>query len=354
MATRRKSKPARASREARRLATLRSLLAGIVESSGDAIFSRKLDGTVSTWNTAAERIFGYRAAEIVGKSSVILLPADRRDETQQLMARIRRGQRVDHFTTIRARKDGKPLHVSLCVSPIRNERGRIVGASTIARDITTERELEESVLRAGERERQRLGQDLHDGLGQHLGGVELLSRTLAASLAKRGRPEARTAQLVVQQVREAIAQARALARGLTPVIENPNGLMLALEDFCASTRALFRIECVFRCDEPVLIDDHATAVHLFRIAQESVANAMRHGGARWVRIELARRAGMISLEICDRGAGLPPGWEDGDGMGFRIMNYRASVIGGSLRVERVSRRGVRITCRVPATTARLS
>ncbi|MCX6903687.1 MAG: PAS domain S-box protein [Verrucomicrobia bacterium] len=241
MASPRKSKPRDARRKAPRLAALRNLLAEIVESSGDAIFSRKLDGTISTWNAAAERIFGYRAQEIVGRSSTVLLPPDRPNELRQLMERVRRGERITHFETVRLRKDRKPLTLSMHVSPIRNGRGQIVGASTIARDITAEREVETRIMEISEQGRQNLGRDLHDGLGQHLGGIELLCRSLAWSLRKARRPEARTAELLVRQIQGAMQQTRSLARGLTPVMDKPNGLMVAMESLSTTVRGLYRV-----------------------------------------------------------------------------------------------------------------
>ena len=329
------------------MAALRNLLAEIVESSGDAIFSRKLDGTISTWNAAAERIFGYSAREIVGRSSKVLLPPDRPNELRQLLERVRRGERITHFETVRLRKDRKPLTLSMHVSPIRNGRGQIVGASTIARDITAEREMETRIMEISEQERQNLGRDLHDGLGQHLGGIELLCRSLAWSLNKAKRAEARTAELLVTQVQEALEQTRSLARGLTPVMDKPNGLMVAMESLSTTVRGLYRVRCLFRCDEPVLVHDHAMSVHLFRIAQESVANALRHGEARRVEMVLAQKGGQVVLQIRDNGKGLASEARESSGMGLRIMKYRASVLQGSIRWERATPRGVVVTCKAP-------
>jgi PAS domain S-box-containing protein len=111
-------------------------LAAIVESSDDAIVGKDLNSTVTSWNAAAEKLFGYPAAEIIGKSVRLIIPADRQDEEDEVLRRIRVGQRIEHFETIRRRKDGTPVPVSLTISPIRNERGVVVGASKIARDIT--------------------------------------------------------------------------------------------------------------------------------------------------------------------------------------------------------------------------
>jgi PAS domain S-box-containing protein len=130
-------------------------LAAIVESSDDAIISKDLDGIIRTWNRGAERIFGYKAEEVVGKPITILIPPERLDEEPQILARIRRGERIDHYETIRRRKDGSLIDIALTVSPVRDMHGRIIGASKIARDIS-ERKQAEARLRASERQLQDL------------------------------------------------------------------------------------------------------------------------------------------------------------------------------------------------------
>ena len=123
----------------------RNLLSAIVDSSDDAIISKNLDGIITSWNTGAERMFGYSAEEAVGQSVTILVPPDRLQEEPDILSRLRRGERVDHFETIRRRKDGALRDISLTISPVRNEHGRIVGASKIARDITEHRRAEKAI-----------------------------------------------------------------------------------------------------------------------------------------------------------------------------------------------------------------
>src|SRR5258706_12299867 len=123
-------------------------LAAIVESSDDAIVSKTLQGIVTTWNKAAERIFGYTAAEMIGQPIEALFPPDRIDEEPQILARIHAGERVDHFETIPVTKDGRQIEVSVTISPIRDSTGRIVGASKIARDITAQKRSARDLLAA--------------------------------------------------------------------------------------------------------------------------------------------------------------------------------------------------------------
>ena len=120
-------------------------LAAIVKSSDDAIISKNLDGIISSWNTGAQRVFGYTAAEAVGQPVTIVIPADRQSEEREILTRIRRGEHTDHFETIRQRKDGALIVVSLSVSPVRNAQGQIIGASKIARDITEQKRSHEQI-----------------------------------------------------------------------------------------------------------------------------------------------------------------------------------------------------------------
>jgi PAS domain S-box-containing protein len=117
--------------------------ASVVESSDDAIVSKDLDGIIKTWNPGAERLFGYTAEEVIGKPITLLIPMDRHDEESEILSRIRRGERIDHYETLRQRKDGSLIEISVTVSPLKNAEGRIIGASKIARDITERRRAQE-------------------------------------------------------------------------------------------------------------------------------------------------------------------------------------------------------------------
>lgn len=119
------------------------LLSAIVNASDDAILSKTLDGVITTWNPAAERIFGYTAQEIIGKPKTVLFPADRLFEEEVILDRLHHGITTDHFETVRVRKDGTPLHVAITISPVRDAEGKVIGASTIARDITERKQIEE-------------------------------------------------------------------------------------------------------------------------------------------------------------------------------------------------------------------
>jgi PAS domain S-box-containing protein len=167
-------------------------LAAIVESSDDAIISKSLDGIVTSWNAAAERIFGYQAAEMIGQSILRLLPEDRYDEETMILERMRRGERVEHFETVRQAKDGRFLDVSVTISPLRNEHGTIIGASKILRDITARKQMEQALAqRAAELERINtefqqfsyiVAHDLNEPLRTMHSFLQLLERQLHGTL----------------------------------------------------------------------------------------------------------------------------------------------------------------------------
>ena len=131
--------------ERKRSEEMAQRLASIVESSDDAIISKDLNGTITSWNKGAERLFGYAAEEAIGKPITMLIPPDRQDEEATIIDRIRRGERIEHYETVRRRKDGSSVEISLTVSPIRNAQGKIIGASKIARDITERKRSEEQI-----------------------------------------------------------------------------------------------------------------------------------------------------------------------------------------------------------------
>ncbi|HEY1861318.1 MAG TPA: PAS domain S-box protein, partial [Gemmataceae bacterium] len=137
-------------------------LASLIESSNDAIISKSLDSIIQTWNAAAERLFGYTAEEAVGRSITILFPPNRADEEDRIIARLRAGERVEHFDTVRVRKDGQAIEVSLTISPIKDAAGRIVGASKIARDITDRKRLETELREADRRKNEFLAMLAHE------------------------------------------------------------------------------------------------------------------------------------------------------------------------------------------------
>jgi PAS domain S-box-containing protein len=321
----------------------RNRLAAIVESSDDAIISESLDGLITSWNTGAEHLYGYSAAEVVGQPITMLIPPDLHEEEPRILDLIQRGERLTQFETVRLRKNGSRLNVSIIVSPIKNTEGKIIGASKIAHDITERKRLEAAVAAAAEEERGRIARDLHDGLGQQLGGALFLTDLLQRDLKKRTAPESERAGQVHALVVEALHQTRELARGLYPVPAEPEGLMTALQNLADRVANDRKMACTFDANSAVLIPDSTITTHLYRIAQEAVNNALKHSGTTRIEIHLNKTAVGLELIVQDFGKGLPAGTPP-PGLGMQTMRQRAGLIGAQLLVQTSPPQGTRVTC----------
>jgi len=217
----------------------------------------------------------------------------------------------------------------------------------LTQEMAERERIERELLEISEREQRRIGRDLHDSLGQHLTGVALAGQVLEEKLAARGLPEARDASHMVELVQEGISLSRKMARGLHPIEIEADGLMQALEELAAISGDLFRVSCRFECDSPVLIRDSATSGHLYRITQEAVSNAVKHGKAKNIIVQLEALDDGIALRVRDDGIGLPANGERHEGMGLRIMAHRASMISGTFDARRSLEGGTIISCEVP-------
>ena len=215
--------------------------------------------------------------------------------------------------------------------------------ATLSAELAERKRLEQEILVISEREQRRIGHDIHDSLCQHLTATALAEQYLAEKLNAREAPEVEDADRVVGLIEDAIAMARGLAAGLAPIETEGEGLLTALADLAGHFSSEFKVACHFACDEPILIKDTAVATHLYRVVQEAVQNAIRHGKARNIVIRLSKAGSLLTLSIADDGTGLPEGSSLHQGMGLRNMKYRASMIGGGLTLER-GERGAIVTC----------
>ena len=221
-------------------------------------------------------------------------------------------------------------------------------ATQRAAQLTAARErLERELLHISEREQRRVGHDIHDSLCQHLTGTALAGQVLAENLKSNGLSQARDAGRVVELIEEAITLSRNLAKGLNSVRLGTDGLMEALEDFAANTTELFKISCRFQCPLPVLVADPDASEHLYRIAQEAVGNAIKHGRAKNIVIRLETSDSAKVLRVMDDGVGVPPSAMRGKGMGLNIMSYRAELIGAKFNIRRRERGGTMVICALP-------
>ena len=211
-------------------------------------------------------------------------------------------------------------------------------------EITERLALEREVLQVSEREQHRIGEDLHDGLGQELTAIELLCSSLKNDLPA-DRPELRDqVARMGQHLREAIRQTRLLAHGLMGFRLTSHGLSAALAELARNITSLGRMQSRFDCPVPVSCHDAAIAGHLYRIAQEAVHNAVKHAQASQVTIHLAEQAEALLLSVSDNGQGLPHPDAWNRGMGLQVMRHRANAIGAKLSVESKPGQGVTVTC----------
>jgi len=362
------------------------LVQNITEKAASCIFMTDEQHRITFANPEAERTFGFTAKEMLGAPlhkllrrrfpGELPLPDGESPILNVQSAPKKPRDRQEVFL----RKDGTPVTVA-CSSALLEVEGERVGAVFMMRDITerlrheaglrqandqlearvvkrTEQlaqahlqlqrqmgeraELQEQILAATENERARVAQDLHDGLCQLLLGIRFKLEVLRGRLEKRSLPGVRRLSALARLLDRATEEARGLARGLHPVEAAPEGLMSALKQLAETTRQLFRVKC--RCDfpRPVLMADAAAANQLFRIAQEAVTNAIKHGKATSISIRLARDDRQLVLTVANDGSPVKPR-AGAAGLGLRTMEYRASQIGA--KIELVSKPGEEVELR---------
>lgn len=221
----------------------------------------------------------------------------------------------------------------------------------LTNEIQQRARLEKELVEIGEQAQRQVGHDLHDTLGQHLTATAFAGQVLTAQLEGRSLPEAASSKNVVKLIEESISLTRQFARGLQPVELKPEGLMDGFQELAQSVSERFKISCEFECREPVLLHDAESSTQLYRIAQEAVTNAIKHGRAKYINISLEKNDDTTTLMITDDGVGMPEAGRTGEGMGLRIMAYRASMVGATFNVERLPDSGTRVICRLPSSNA---
>lgn len=317
-------------------------LAAIVDSSEDAILSKTLDGTLLSWNRGAEQLYGYKAEEVVGRSLFDILPEDRREEMHRILQTLSEGHNVEHLETVRRKKDGTLVDVDITVSPLKDEKGRIIGASAIARDVTERkrmvaslRELSARILNAQDEERRRIARELHDSTVQKLA---LLSINLS-NIERGGDPEKvkKTAETSRELASQCAQELRSISYLLHPPMLEELGLASALKIYAEgfSQRSGVSLDIEVQPDFDRL--PHEMEIALFRVAQESLSNVLRHSNSQTAKIKLSRNTG-VELAIVDEGKGFAKGKKSevtGDilmGVGILGMRERMKQLGGTLDI----------------------
>ncbi len=326
----------------------RNFVSAILDTVGALVVVLDDEGRILRFNPACELTTGYAKEDVQGKCvwDLFLLPeeTDRFKTNFELLRTDLLPQDYQNCWVTR-HGDQRLIAWSSTLLPGNGETTRYIIATGI--DITERKNLEKAILDISAREQRRIGQDLHDGLGQHLTGIAFMAKVHEAKLAEQKRAETQDAAKIVKLVNEAIHKTRELARGLLPVVSDSHGLMSALQLWAAEVEDLFGVSCRFQCEAPVLIHDDAMATHLYHIAQEAVNNAIKHGAPRKVLIQLSAGQGRGTLLIKDDGKGIAENLANTQGMGLHIMNYRAGVIGGTLEARRDTPSGTIVTCTFP-------
>lgn len=363
----------------------------IVQSSEDAIISKALDGTITSWNARAAEMFGYAADEIIGQSVLVLFPPDRLQEEQKILERINRGERVSHFDTVRLRKGGTPIDVSVTISPIHDAEGRIDGASKFVRDISErkkrERHLESIALETSrilvertnklgeseaallaqtqlmntmlrefgmaerlkvEGERKRLSQELHDEIGQML---TALSLNLEMVRRKANDPAVQLPLTNAQDIAEEIVTSvRRIIHGLRPPQLDEHGLLAAVRWHMDAIRPLTGMKLTLEENLGTKRLPKLVELNCFRIVQEALTNVQRHAGARHTLVRIEYTGNGLQLIIDDDGVGMTDHAyrQSAQGhLGLRGIEERANALKGRLHIASTPITGCRLTIDIP-------
>lgn len=327
------------------------ILQSVLNSMGDGVLVADARGDILLYNPAAERFMLAALGKVsppdwLARFEAVFQeapPAHARDAHPLLRAI--RGEVVTGMEFfMRGAADGEGLWFSATGRPLVDEAARVQGGVLVLSDITPRKMMEKQIAEISEREQRRIGQDLHDGLCQHLVSVAFAGELLRKDLERRNLGEAAQAEAIVEMVNEGISEARHLARGLYPVRLEVDGLASALEELVAGTEARSGITCRFSCQEPVCIFDAVAGTNLYRIAQEAVNNAVKHSGCRTISVGLEAVDDEVTLTVRDDGTGLPELAESRTGMGLFIMQHRAKMIGAALETRRGAGGGAIIIC----------
>ena len=322
-----------------------AFIQAIFETSGGILMVLDRDFRIVRFNRAAERVSGFSFAEVREKHPwECLLPPGEIEPVRRSLQRLAAGEASADSENQWQTPQGELRTIAWSRTALRGSGGELEYVISAGIDVTERKQLEAELLQAGESERRRIGHDLHDGICQHLAGIELMTQVLHHELVDISKPAAAQAEKIARHVREAISQTRMLARGLSPVSIEPNGLMSALQELTARFAEMFGIQCGFDCPEPILVADSTAATHLFRIAQEALNNAHKHGRAKKITVKLRRQPAGAQLVVTDQGAGFSKNGAAETGMGLRIMRYRAGIIGGSLEIRPARGKGTIVTC----------
>jgi PAS domain S-box-containing protein len=318
-----------------------------------AVVTIDSSGAIETFDAGAEEMFGYSADEAIGQNVNMLMGSPYHDEHDSYLRRYRETGEyhvIGRAREFRARRnDGSEFPIQLFVSEI-DRRGIFRG---VIRDVTEQRAVQDEISRIRALEQDRVGQELHDNVQQYLTGLGLLAKTLSETLRECGDASAcAAATKIADGIAETNRHVRALAKGLVPIPVSADGLIEALYELAKSTENANGISCRFDCPTPVHVPDDSVALHIYRMAQEAVTNAVKHAQASTISIHLGYSNHALELEVLDDGVGIGQSDRRNGGLGLRIMEHRCGLIGGVLSVQRRNTGGTAVSCRISKGLAR--
>ncbi len=326
----------------------RNVVTAILDTVGALVIVLDPEGRIVRFNRACERSTGYTFAEASGKHVWdLFIPPEESAGFRTHFEKMRAGHLQNDYECPWLAREGTRRVIAWSGTSLGARNGAAAYVIATGIDITERKQLEKAILDISEREQRRIGQDLHDGLGQHLTGIAFMTKVQEQKLKEKRLPYAADAAKIVKLVNEAINKTRELARGLSPVVSESHGLMSALRQLGTEVKDVFGVSCHLQCDNPVLIDDVSLATHLYHISQEAVSNAIKHGKAKNIEITLAASDGRGMLTIEDNGSGFKRIPANNKGMGHHIMSHRAKMIGGTLDIQPRSPHGTVVTCIFP-------
>ncbi len=321
-------------------------LSAVLNTAHDAIITIDYRGLITGVNTATEKMFGYSEEEMLERNVSMLMPSPYREEHDQYLANFMKTGEARIIGTGRElvgqHKDGSIIPIDLAVSQV-DHLGEFTG---IIRDISNRKNLERHLAEVRADEQRNIAQELHDGIGGQMTGVGMLAATLAKKLERERSAHADSAAELLQHIRTAHDQLREVSRGLMPVQQVSGGLEAALLSL-AEKYNNESFECVFERTGDFAMDDSISANHLYRIAQEAISNAIRHGQATCISIRLEMANDRAKLIIEDNGSGFQEIPDSGDGMGLRTMKYRAGLMNATVHIRPRSRGGTVVECSFP-------
>ena len=301
------------------------------------------DGRFKQLNPAWQLALGWSVPELEARPFIDFVHPDDRAATLAEMGKVVAGEITRTFENRYHCKHGSWKWLQWTAAPLPSRQE----IYAVARDVTLQKEVEKKVHDALDRERERVGRDLHDSLGPHLAAIGYAASFLAGDLRRRDQPEARQADQICEMVSQGMSHAHDLARGLFPVQMGGRILSRALEDLARTTSRQRGISVSFHESGDTEIATSSDGIHLYRITQEAVNNSAKHGAARNVSIHLIRNNGSLRLVVIDDGNGMPPSPDRGQGLGLPSMKYRAQALGGELRVQPNANGGVIVSCEIP-------